>query len=84
MKKRSAMDLMTTAKVFMNGGSQAIRVPKAFRVGTKEVFLKKTPEGFLVFERDPWDLFQEGCRELSDDFVRLRVQPRIEKRVWEP
>ena len=43
---------MTAAKVFMNGRSQAIRLPKQFRVRTREVFLKKTPEGFTVVERD--------------------------------
>ena len=72
---------MTAAKVFMNGRSQAIRLPLEFRVGTDEVFLKKTPEGFVVIERDPWELFAEGCRELSDDFM-ARPQPPLEKRDW--
>jgi antitoxin VapB len=65
---------MTAAKVFMNGSSQAIRLPPEFRVGTDEVFLKKTAEGFLVMERDPWELFAEGCRELSPDFMAGRTQ----------
>ena len=73
---------MTAAKVFMNGRSQAIRLPLEFRVGTDEVFLKKTPEGFVVIERDPWELFGEGCRELSDDFMVTRPQPPLEKRDW--
>ena len=73
---------MTAAKVFMNGRSQAIRLPLEFRVGTDEVFLKKTPEGFVVIERDPWELFAEGCRELSDDFMAARPQPPLEKRDW--
>jgi len=71
---------MTAAKVFMNGRSQAIRLPLEFRVGTDEVFLKKTAEGFLVMERDPWELFAEGCRELSDGFMESRDQPPLEKR----
>ena len=41
-----------TAKVFMNGRSQAIRLPKEFRVGTDEVHLKRTPEGFLAARSD--------------------------------
>lgn len=73
---------MTAAKVFMNGRSQAIRLPLEFRVGTDEVFLKKTPEGFVVIERDPWELFEEGCRELSNDFMGRRPQPPLEKRHW--
>jgi antitoxin VapB len=70
------------AKVFRNGRSQAIRLPKEYRVSSNEVHLKRTPEGFLVVERDPWELFQEGCRELSDKFLTERVQPALEKRSW--
>lgn len=71
---------MTAAKVFMNGRSQAIRLPREFRVATDEVFLKKTSEGFLVVERDPWEVFEEGCRELSSDFMARRTQPPLENR----
>jgi antitoxin VapB len=70
------------AKVFMNGRSQAIRLPKEFRVRSSEVHLKRTAEGFVVLERDPWELFQEGCRELSGEFMAERVQPILEKRSW--
>jgi antitoxin VapB len=74
---------MRTAKVFQNGRSQAIRLPKEFRVETTEVYLKKTPEGFLVIPRDPWELFWEGVEELSADFMAAgRQQPSLEKRVW--
>ena len=73
---------MTAAKVFMNGRSQAIRLPKEFRVSSDEVFLKKTSGGFIVVERDPWEIFEEGCRELSDGFMAERAQPPLEKRNW--
>lgn len=67
---------MTTAKVFKNGRSQAIRLPREFRVDTEEVYLKKTREGFLVIPKDPWESFFEGVEELSDDFMREgRQQP---------
>ena len=44
---------MTTAiaKVFKSGNSQAVRLPKAFRLSSKTVKLVKTPGGFSV--RDP-------------------------------
>jgi antitoxin VapB len=72
---------MQIAKVFQNGRSQAIRLPKDFRVKTREVYLKKTPEGFLVIPRNPWELFFEGVSELSDEFLaKPRRQPRLEKR----
>jgi antitoxin VapB len=71
------------AKVFRNGRSQAIRLPKEFRVETDEVYLKKTAQGFLVIPRDPWELFFEGARELSDDFMAGgRDQPPLQKRTW--
>lgn len=72
---------MRTAKVFQNGRSQAIRLPKDFRVEGDEVYLKKTAEGFLVISKDPWDVFLEGVRELSDGFMAEgRRQPPLEKR----
>ena len=73
---------MTTAKVFKNGRSQAIRLPKEFRVKRSEVYLKKVREGFVVMERDPWEICREACQELSDDFMEKRVQPPQQKRKW--
>jgi antitoxin VapB len=72
---------MQTAKVFRNGRSQAIRLPKEFRVECAEVFLKKTSEGFLVIARDPWEIFMDGVQKLSDDFMAEgRRQPKLETR----
>ena len=73
---------MTTAKVFMNGRSQAIRLPKEFRVKGSEVRLQRVPQGILVLERDPWEVCREACQELSDDFMTERVQPVQQKRDW--
>jgi antitoxin VapB len=74
---------MQTAKVFQNGRSQAIRLPKDYRVSAHEVYLKKTPEGFLVIARDPWEIFFEGVEELSDEFMAGgRKQPKPQKRKW--
>ena len=74
---------MKMAKVFRNGRSQAIRLPKEFRVDADEVYLKKTPEGFLVIPRDPWEIFFEGVTELSDDFMAAgRKQPKPQSRKW--
>jgi hypothetical protein len=35
-----------------------------------------------VVERDPWEIFEEGCRELSEDFLAGREQPPLEERRW--
>ena len=70
------------AKVFMNGRSQAIRLPKEFRVEGSEVRITRVPGGLLITEQDPWDLFREGCEALSDGFFdalehRDRTTPQI-------
>ena len=72
---------MAVAKVFRTGRSQAIRLPKEFRVDADEVRLKRTAEGFLVITKDPWEIFFEGVEELSDKFLgSQRVQPELESR----
>jgi antitoxin VapB len=72
---------MAIAKVFRTGRSQAIRLPKEFRVEAAEVFLKRTRDGFLVTPRDPWEVFHEGIAQLSEStFAGPRVQPPLEQR----
>jgi antitoxin VapB len=73
--------IMAVAKVFKTGRSQAIRLPKEFRVDADTVHLKRTDEGFLVITKDPWDVFFEGVEQLSDQFMGgERVQPELESR----
>jgi antitoxin VapB len=72
---------MQKAKVFRNGRSQAIRLPKEFRVDAREVYLRKTSDGFLVTSRDVWDMFFEGIQEISEDFMaKGRRQPDMQER----
>jgi virulence-associated protein VagC len=66
------------AKAIKIGRSQGIRLPKEFRVATKEIYLKRTPDRFLVIAKDPWDSFFEGVKELSDGFMAgSRIQPML-------
>ena len=39
---------MDTAKVFMTGRSQAVRLPKAYRLDVAEVTIEKLPDGSVV------------------------------------
>ena len=76
---------MVKAKVIKNGGGQAIQLPDEFRVDVDEVVLEKTPQGFLVIPRDPWEVFHEGCEKISDEFLdimenRKRLPPK--QRDW--
>ncbi len=73
---------MVTAKVFQSGRSQAVRVPKKYRFRSQEVNIMETPDGLLLTEKCAWDLFQEGVDELSEDFMRDRIQPPLEDREF--
>ena len=42
---------MRTAKVFMSGNSQAIRLPKEFRFEGDEVYIKKGKNGIILLEK---------------------------------
>ena len=49
-----------TAKLFMNGRSQAVRLPAEFRFDTTEVFIRRDPlTGDVILSRRPpnWDGF---------------------------
>lgn len=49
-----------TAKIFVNGRSQAVRLPAAYRFDTPEVFIRKDPvTGDVILSRRPddWDGF---------------------------
>jgi virulence-associated protein VagC len=40
--------MATTTKVFKSGGSQAVRIPRAFRLDTDTVTLDRTEGGLLI------------------------------------
>ncbi len=45
---------MHTARIFINGNSQAVRLPKQFRVDAAEVFIRKDPAtGDIVLSTRP-------------------------------
>lgn len=51
-----------TAKLFMNGRSQAVRLPKEFRFKGDEVYIRKDPEtgDVIISEKPPsWEGFFE-------------------------
>ena len=71
---------MRSAKLFKNGRSQAVRLPREYRLKGNEVYIKKTSQGVLLTEKDPWDFFEEGLSEISDDFMKERHQLEIQRR----
>lgn len=72
---------MKKAKIFKNGQSQAIRLPKEFQFKGKEVFAQRVGNGVLLLPADnPWQMFRESLSMFSDDFMTEREQPTEDKR----
>ena len=68
---------MDTAKIFTNGKSQAVRLPKEFRFEGKEVFIKKVVNTVVLIPKsqktiETWFL---SLKNFSEDFMEERVQP---------
>jgi antitoxin VapB len=61
---------MQTGKVFQNGGSQAVRLPKDCRFDASEVYVKRVGSVVMLFPKDdPWRPFVESLDEFTDDFM---------------
>ncbi len=72
---------MTTAKLFQNGQSQAVRLPKAFRLPGHEVYIKKVGNAVVLIPMDhPWDTLFESLTQFSADFMQEREQPAVQVR----
>ncbi len=67
---------MQTAKLFQNGQSQAVRLPKEFRFEGDQVYLKKVGNAVvLIPAKNSWEPLLESLDEFSDDFMVDREQP---------
>ena len=73
---------MRKAKLFQNGQSQAVRLPKAFRFKTSEVFIKKQGDSVILtpIDHNPWGPFLHSLKQFSEDFMMDRAQPPHQKR----
>ncbi|MBC8505599.1 MAG: antitoxin [Anaerolineales bacterium] len=72
---------MTTAKLFMNGRSQAVRLPKAYRFDGKEVYIKKIGNAVILIPlNNPWQTLSDSLNLFSSDFMESREQPEIQTR----
>lgn len=73
---------MLTAKVFENGRSQAVRLPKECRFNDDEVAINKIGEVVLLMPKtNPWNGFLSGLNLFSDDiFTEERNADFAQKR----
>jgi len=62
-----------TAKIFMNGRSQAVRLPKEYRFDTDEVYITKQGSKVILSAKQPtWDEFFDAKSVFADDFLEER------------
>jgi antitoxin VapB len=68
---------MKTAKLFKNGQSQAVRLPKDFRFDGDEVFIKKVGSSVVLMpEKNSWDALVASVEHFTPEFMAQRDQPR--------
>jgi len=67
-----------TAKIFINGRSQAVRLPKAYRFEGNEVYIKKISGGVLLIPKDQslWDIWEKNLMKYDEPFMNKRDQPK--------
>jgi len=72
---------MKTAKLFKNGRSQAVRLPKDYRFPGTDVFIKKFENIVILFQKDnPWASLIDSLEKFSEDYMEDRAQPEQQTR----
>src|SRR5215469_14902589 len=67
---------MKTAKLFKNGDSQAVRLPKEFRFAGDEVLIKRVGSAVVLLPKaKSWDTLVESLEKFPADFMSDREQP---------
>ena len=71
---------METAKLFINGNSQAVRLPKEYRFPGNEVGIRKVGNIAILFPIDQaWETFIDGLNSFSDDFLADGREQQLEQ-----
>ena len=61
---------MQTAKLFPNGSSQAVRLPKEFRFEGDQVYIRRLGDAVVLLPyRAPWQTLFTSLVQFSDDFA---------------
>ena len=72
---------MMTAKLFENGRSQAVRLPKQYRFQADEVNVHKIGDIVMLIPKDSkWQGLLQSIDMFSDDYMTERVQGTAEER----
>lgn len=77
------MDATDTAQLFMNGRSQAVRLPKQFRFEGKQVHIKKVGNSVVLtpMQVDRWAAMEDALMafEFDADELLERPAPMLQK-----
>jgi antitoxin VapB len=72
---------MKTAKLFKNGQSQAVRLPKEFRMSGNEVYIKKHGEAIILLPKEnSWAPLFSSLNHFTKDFKIERNQPKEDQK----
>jgi len=73
---------MQTAKLFRNGRSQAVRLPKECNFHGTDVLIQKVGDSVILFPKNKkWETFLRGLHGFTDDFMaKGREQPEMQER----
>ena len=67
---------MKSAKLFKNGDSQAVRLPKEFRFKGTEVYLRRMGNAVVLLPKTKsWDTLIDSLAKFPSDFMNDREQP---------
>lgn len=72
-----------TVRVFTNGGSQAVTIPKEFRLSTARATVRRRGDDLIITpakDADSWDDLWEHLQPLDESFRRWPTGP-VEKRA---
>jgi len=61
---------MQTARLFLNGRSQAVRLPKEYQFNGENVYIQRVGDAVILFPVDKeWEVFMHGLNNFSNDFM---------------
>ena len=72
---------MQSARLFKNGRSQAVRLPKECRFQGKDVYVHQVEGVVMLIPKDnPWASLLNSLGHFTEDFMAERNQPPQQKR----
>jgi antitoxin VapB len=72
---------MKPARLFKNGQSQAVRLPKEYRFKGDQVLVKRVGNALVLLPlKEPWTPLFESLSQFSKDFMESRKQPNQKPR----